>query len=320
MINLEDVKAAEDRIRSYIYHTPLEKSINLSDENTNIYLKLENQQKLKCAKIRGALSKITSMTEEERSKGLVAISSGNHGAAVSYASMVLGIKNSRVYVSENTPHSKIEKIGFYGAKVEKVGKNYDEAHTIGEKRIQNSGEVFIDPCSDPTVIAGQATIALEILEEQGDIDMILVPIGGGGIITGISIAAKAINKNIKVIGIQTAACPAMVASIKDKRFYESYPSEESICDALVGGVGKIPYEMADKYIDDIIVVEEEDIKEAVGFLMKKEKTIAEPAGAIGVAAVIKNPEIFKGKNVAVVITGGNIDEELMLELLCEKGK
>lgn len=317
MVNLEDVKAAKKRIGEYVYHTPLEKSINLSDENTNIYLKLENQQKLKCAKIRGALSKLTSLTKEEREKGIVAISSGNHGAAVSYASMLLGIKNTKVYVPETTPNSKVEKIAFYGAEVNKIGKNYDEAHVMGAKEIRKDDKVFIDPCSDPVVIAGQGTIGLEILEEQPNIDMILVPIGGGGIITGISVAAKGINKDTKIIGLQTAACPAMVSALKDKVCYDTYPSEESVCEALVGGVGEIPYEMANQYIDDILVIEEEYIKEAVKFLINKEKTVAEPSGAIGVAAVLKKPEMFKGKNVAIVLTGGNIDEELMLELLCK---
>lgn len=317
MISFDDIKAAKNRIEKYIYHTPLEKSMDLSDENTNIYLKLENQQKLKCAKIRGALSKITSLNQEEKEKGVIAISSGNHGAAVSYASQLLGINSSKIYVPETTPHSKVEKISFYGAEVEKVGKNYDEAHILGLEKIGDSGSVYIDPSSDPVAIAGQGTIGIEILEEQPNIDMILVPIGSGGTITGISIVAKAINKDIKVIGVQTAACPAMVASLRDKKLYETYPNDKTICDALVGGVGEIAFEMADKYIDDILVVDEDTIKKAVIFLMKNEKTIAEPSGAIGVAAILENPEMFKGKNVVVVITGGNIDEEMMLEFLCE---
>lgn len=317
MVSFEDVKAAKKRIGEYVYHTPLEKSISLSDESTNIYLKLENQQKLKCAKIRGALSKLTSLTEEEKKKGVVAISSGNHGAAVSYASMLLNIENSIVYVPETTPNSKVEKIGFYGAEVKKIGKNYDEAHVMGAKEIEKDDKTFIDPCSDPVVIAGQGTIGLEILEEQPNIDMILAPIGGGGILTGISVAAKSIKEDIKVIGVQTAACPAMAAALKDEICYDTYPSEESICDALIGGVGETPFKMAKDYIDDILVIEEDYIKEAVKFLMKKEKTISEPSGAIGVAAVMKNPQMFKGKNVAIVLTGGNIDEELMLELLCK---
>lgn len=315
MINYEDVKMAKSRIDKYIYHTPLERSMNLSYEGTNIYLKLENQQRMRCAKIRGALSKITSLTGEEKEKGIAAISSGNHGAAVSYAANLLGIGNATIYVPTTTPNSKVEKIEYYGAEVVKLGKNYDEAHEFGLKEIEKGGKTFIDPCSDKIVLAGQGTIAMEILEENPDIDTIIVPIGGGGIITGISVAAKAIKPDIKIIGLQTAACPAMVASLRDEVFYEMYETEDSICDALVGGVGYIPYKMAKTQIDDIIVVEEEDIADAVKHLILEEKIIAEPAGAIGVGAIKKNPEIFKGKNVAVVLTGGNIDKELMLELI-----
>lgn len=315
MIQFQDVLDSRERIKGYIYTTPLEKSQYLSNDETNIYLKLENQQKMKCAKVRGAFSKITDLSPEEIAKGIVAISSGNHGAAVSYASSLLGIENATIYVPETTPKSKIEKIEYYGANVVKVGKNYDEAHEIGGEIIKSSGSVFVDPCSDPTVIAGQGTIAMEILEQEPTIDTILVPIGGGGIITGVSIAAKHINPDIKIIGVQTAACPAMVASLRDEEFYEMYPTEDSICDALVGGVGDIPYKMAKQCIDDIIVVEEADIADAIKFLLLKEKIIAEPAGAVGVAAVRKNGELFKGKNVAIVITGGNIDEELLRSII-----
>lgn len=147
--------------------------------------------------------------------------------------------------------------------------------------------------------------------------MILVPMGGGGIFTGVSVGAKGMKNGIEMIGVQTAACPAMVAALRDKKPYDTYSSKDSLCEALVGGVGKLAYKMADEYIDDIIVVEEDDIKDAAKFLMIKEKTIAEPSGAIGVAAIMKNPERFKGKNVVVVLTGGNIDEELLTQLLCK---
>lgn len=314
-ITYDDIVNAKQRINKYIYRTPLEKSIYLSDEDTNVYLKLENQQKMKCYKMRGALSKLTSLNSEEISRGIVAISSGNHGASVSYACHILGFKKPTIYVPATTPKSKVEKMEYYGANVIGVGENYDEAHEIGMEHIKNNQSIFIDPCSDEVVIAGQGTIGIEILEQEPDIDTILVPIGGGSIITGISIAAKHINPKIKIIGLQTAACPAMVKALEDNVFYETYPSEPSICDALIGGVGYIPFKMARECIDDIWVIEEEYIAKAVAFLANKEKTIAEPAGAIGVAAVIKNHDQLKGKNVAVVITGGNIDKQLLCRIL-----
>lgn len=314
MITYEDIIEANKRIRDYIYHTPLEQSIHLS-QGKEVYLKLENQQRLKCAKIRGALSKLTSLSPEEKSKGIVAISSGNHGLAVSYACKILGLEAPTIYVPETTPRSKVEKIEFYGGRVEKLGKNYDEAHEMGMKKVKEGSRVFIDPCSDEIVIAGQGSIAIEMLEERPDLDIILVPIGGGGIITGISILAKAIKKDIRIIGVQTKACPAMVAALRDNIYYESYPTEESICDALVGGVGYIPYKMGRSTIDDIIVVEEEYIRLALGHMVKKEKTIAEPAGVVGVAALLKDGDLFKNKKIGLVVTGGNIDEELLVELI-----
>lgn len=314
MIEFEDIIEAKKRIDEYIFHTPLVKSIGLS-KTSNIYLKMENQQKLNCYKIRGALSRATELTKEERALGVTAISSGNHGASVSYAANLLGIDKCSIYVPKTTPDSKIEKAEYYGANVVKLGKNYDEAHILGLKEIEKNQGIFIDPCSDETVIAGQGSIAIEILEDNPKIDTIVVPIGGGGIITGVSIAAKAINPDIKIIGVQTEACPAMVACLEDNKLYEEYPSEESICDALVGGIGEIPFKLANSTIDDIVLVTEESIKKALQYLILEEKAIVEPAGAVGVAAIMENEKYFKNKNVAIVLTGGNINKELLKSLL-----
>ncbi len=315
MIKYEDIELARERIGKYVYKTPLEKSTILSDIDTNIYYKLENQQRMRCAKVRGAFSKITSLSKEDREKGIVAISSGNHGAALSYASNLLGIKNVTIYVPETTPSSKTQKIEYYGARIVKIGRNYDEAHERAMEEINKSGSIFVDPSSDIEVISGQGSIGLEILEENPLIDTILVPIGGGGIISGISLAAKHIKPNIKLIGVQTSACPAMVHAMRDKVFYETFPTEDSICDALVGGVGYIPFKMANKLIDDIVLVDENEILEALKFSLLKEKLIIEPAGVVGIAAIRKYKDLLKGKNVVAVITGGNIDESLMREVM-----
>lgn len=307
MIKFDDIQKARERINKYIYNTPLDYSMHLSNENSNIYLKLECQQRLKGFKLRGALSKLTSLTNEEKSRGVMAVSSGNHGAGVSYAAKLLGGIKARIYVPKTIPESKLEKIKYYGAEVVTVGRNYDEAHAAALEALSKDNLTFIDPCSDAEVIAGQGSIALEILEANQDIDTILAPIGGGGLITGISVAAKHLKPSVKIIGVQTKACPAMVKAIEDQVCYTDFPSEPSICDALVGGVGEIPYKMAEQCIDDIILVEEEKIKKALLYLMDKEKVIAEPAGAVGVAAVITNPEMFRNRNVAIVISGGNLD-------------
>jgi threonine dehydratase len=316
MFNYNDVKETHKKIEKYIYKTPLEKSIYLSDENTNYFLKLECLQTVKSFKIRGALSKMISLTEEEKKRGVVAISSGNHGVAVSYAASLLNIESAEIIVPENTPGSKIDKIKYYGGNIKIVGKSFDDAYEYGKEYIKENKKTFIDAYyDDPYIYSGQGTVALEILEQNPEIDTIVVPIGGGGLITGISVAARKINPDIRIIGVQTAACPAMIKSIEEKVFYEAYPAEESVCDALIGGVGRLAYDMADECIDDIIEISEENIKGATSHMIKKEKFIAEPSSCTSIAAVINEKERIGGKNVALVISGGNINEELMVEIL-----
>ncbi|MEG0092932.1 MAG: threonine/serine dehydratase [Erysipelotrichaceae bacterium] len=314
--NVHDVELAYKRIKPYIYKTPLEKSIYLSTKDKQCFFKLENNQTIKAFKIRGALNKMLSMSEAEKELGVSTVSSGNHGIAVSYAANMLGIKKAVIIVPKTTPVSKIEKIKYYGGEVLLMGENYDGAHTLGMKYIKDHQMTFIDSYyDDPLIYAGQGTIALEILEQNPDIDTILVPIGGGGMLTGIAVAAKAIKPTITIIGIQTQACPALIKAFEDHVFYEEYPSEPSICDALVGGIGKLCYDMAEDYVDGFIAVEESSIEKAIVHMLKKEKIIVEPAGAVGIAAIMDGLDQINGKNIAVVISGGNIDSELMIRLL-----
>ncbi|NLJ57784.1 MAG: threonine/serine dehydratase [Tissierellia bacterium] len=315
MVNFNDVVNARDRIQKYISLTPLDFSMGLSDEKTKVYLKLECQQKQKAFKVRGALSKISSLTDEEKERGVIAVSSGNHGAGVSFASHLLGIKNAKVFVPETAPKAKVDKIKYYGAEIVQVGKNYDESHKTALEEMKKKNMTYIDSCSDVQLIGGQGTVGLEIMEQNPDIDTIIVPIGGGGLITGISVAAKHMNPNVKIIGVQTAACPAMVKSLEDDLLYEEFPSEKSICDALIGGVTEIPFKMAKKCIDHIFVVSEESIRKATKLLLTEEKVVSEPSGAVGVAALLDNPQYFAGKNVAIVISGGNLDKELMEKII-----
>lgn len=315
IVTYEDVCMARERINKYIYQTPLEHSMYLSNKNTNIYLKLECQQRLKGFKIRGALNKLLSLSDEEKERGVMAVSSGNHGAGVSYAAKLLGGINAKIYVPVTVPESKLEKIRYYGADVITVGDNYDEAHKYALEALEKEKLTFIDPCSDVDVIAGQGSIAMEILEENPDIDVILSPIGGGGLITGLSVAAKKLKPSIKIVGVQTEACPAMVKSLSDNKCYDDFPSAPSICDALIGGIGQIPFDMAADCIDEIILVSEDMIKKAVYHLMTKEKVIAEPAGAIGVGAILSYPDVFNGKNTAIIVSGGNLDAALMKDII-----
>lgn len=314
--NYQEVKDAYERIKGIVRTTPLEESYYLNQDGRKYFFKLESYQRAKSFKIRGAVNKMATLTDHEKQLGVATISSGNHGSSVSYAATLMGIKNVKVIVPKCTPQSKIDKIHYFGGEVILMGDNYDEAHILGMKYIQEQSIIFIDAYyNDPKVYGGQGTVAIEILEQNPDIDTIVVPIGGGGLLTGIAVAAKAIKPDIRIIGVQTEACPAMVKAFEDNVFYEEYPTEESICDCLVGGIGKLSYEMAKDYVDDFIAVSEETIGRATSFLAKKEKYIAEAGSCTTIAAVMDFRERVGGKNIALVISGGNIDGELLTNLL-----
>lgn len=313
----QDVKEAYERIKDYVYCTPMEESLYLGKNGRRYFFKLECAQTVKSFKLRGALSKMTTLTPEQRQCGVGTVSSGNHGASVSYAAKLLGIPNAVIIVPEPTPQAKVDKIKFYGGNVLLMGKDYDEAHKLGMKYITDHNLTYIDAYyDDPKIYGGQGTIGLEILRQNPEIDTIVCPIGGGGLITGIAVAAKAIKPNIRIIGAQTEACPAMIAALRDHVFYEEYPViGDTICDALVGGVGALSYAMLGDYVDDIIEVRESSIRAAVKHMILNEKFIVEGGSATTVAAVMDYPERVGGKNVALVMSGGNIDGALMQSIL-----
>lgn len=315
----KDVKEAYDAIKDYVRETPLEQSYYLGNDEQKFFFKLESCQRAKSFKIRGALNKMLSLTEEEKQRGVATISSGNHGSSVSYAASLLGIENAVVIVPETTPQSKVDKIKYFGANAMLMGQNYDEAHALGMKYINEHGMTYIDAYyDDPKIYGGQGTIAIEILKQNPEIDTIIVPIGGGGMITGIAVAAKHLKPEIKIIGVQTEACPAMVKAYEDHVFYEEYPiTGDTVCDALVGGVGKLSYEILKDYVDELLVVKEDIIRKAVAFMIKDEKYIVEGGSCTTVAAVMQYPEKITGKNIALVMSGGNLDGKLMTEILKE---
>lgn len=312
----QDVKEAYERISPYLRKTPLEESYYLGDGQRRYFFKLETFQRAKSFKIRGALNKMLTLTPEERARGVATVSSGNHGSSVSYAASLLGIERAEIILPEPTPQSKIDKIRYFGGQVLLMGRNYDEAHALGLAHIQQNGMTYIDPYyDDPKIYAGQGTIAVEILQQDPAIDTIVVPIGGGALITGIAVAAKAIKPSVRVVGVQTAACPAMIRAYQDHRFYADYPSEASLCDALIGGIGALSYEMAKDLVDDFIAVSEESIGRAVSFMARREKYIVEAGSCTTVAAVTDCRERVGGQRVALVLSGGNIDGDLLFELM-----
>ena len=312
----DEVKAAYERISPYLKETPLDLSFYLGGDGRKYYFKLESFQPVKSFKVRGALNKMLTLSGEEREKGVCTISSGNHGSSVSYAASLLGIEKAEVIVPETAPRSKVERIEYFGGQVLQMGANYDEAHALGMKYIEESGMTYIDAYyDDPRIYGGQGTIAIEILQQNPDIDAIVIPVGGGGLSTGIAVAAKAIKPGIRIVGVQTEACPAMIKSYEDGVCYEEYPIGETICDAVVGGVGALSYALLKDYCDDLIEIREESAARAVSFMAKQEKYIVEPSSALTVAAVMDHGDRIGGRNIALVLSGGNIDGELLTELM-----
>ena len=249
----EDIKAAYDRIKPYIRRTPLETSMHLSTEDKKYSFKLEPFQTVKSFKIRGAMSKMTTLTEEERQRGGATISSGNHGASVSYAAKILGIEKAQIIVPATTPQAKVDKIRYYGGEALLMGKNYDEAHAMGMAHIESNGMTFIDAYyDDPKIYAGQGTIGIELLEQDPDIDTVVVPIGGGGLISGIAYTVKQIRPSVKVYGVQVAGAPSMFNSINNGEI-ECLSSVSTIADGIaVKKPGDLTYELCQKYVDKIV--------------------------------------------------------------------
>lgn len=315
----KDVVEARERIAGRVRETPLEESIALDATGRNYYFKLESQQLGRSFKMRGALNTLMQISESERARGVGTVSTGNNGVAVAMAAHELGIADCAVVVPLGTQRAKTDRIRHYGARSVALGADYDEALTLGINFIDRAEMFYVDPTEfDPRFYCGNGTIALEILDEGPTIDTIVVPIGGGGLCTGIAVAAKYVNPNIRVIGVQTAACPAMVDSIRDGVCYTRFPTEgETVCEAIVGGVGRIAFDMLPELVDDIIVVSEKSICSAFRFMVEHEQLCLEVGSAMVVAAVREFPERVGGTNVALVISGGNIDGDTLLATLAD---
>lgn len=306
-----------EAVESFVIHTPMPPSSILSGEKEGkIRLKLENLQKTGSFKVRGAYNKLRQLEACEKQKGVIAASAGNHAQGVAISSKALGI-SARIFMPETAPKTKIEATESYGAKVVLVGKNFDETKTAAIAESQKTGEVFISPFDDPAVIEGQGTIATEIIRDWPEVDNIIVPIGGGGLISGVALAAKRENPHIKIIGVQAFGVHGMISSIWHHQLVENrtYRTLADGCDVALAG--ELTYEILKDYIDETVLVEEEAIKQAIEYLLKKEKVLAEGAGALSTAAILSGSidHLLKGKNTVAIISGGNIDVDLLKSLV-----
>lgn len=312
-LTLDDVLAAKARIATTCIHTNLIYSHQLSKEyNNQVYLKPENLQVTGAFKIRGALNKLKKMSEEDKAKGLIASSAGNHAQGVAYSGHALGI-DVTIVMPKTTPLIKVQATKDWGAHVVLAGDIYDEAYEEAKRLEKEKGYTFVHPFNDYDVMAGQGTIALEILEDMPDTDAILVPIGGGGLISGIAVAAKAINPNVKIIGVESTGAMGMKESLIAGHPV-SLTKVDSIADgAAVKTVGNLTYDLVKEYVDEVITIDDQDLIEAIFLLVEKHKLVAEATGALTIAALKKLN--ITGKKVVSVISGGNIDVLTMSSLL-----
>ena len=313
LLTLADVRAAHERIRDAIVATPTLHSKTLSNlTGANIYLKFENLQFTAAYKERGALNALLLMPEEARNRGVIAASAGNHAQGLSYHGTRLGAPVT-IVMPKTTPTVKIMQTEAVGGKVVLEGEKFDDAYKHARLLEKELGLTFVHPFDDPKVAAGQGTVALEMLEEIPTIDTLVVPIGGGGLLSGMGTAARGINPDIELVGVQAELYPSMYALLNNKQM----PCEG---DTLAEGIAvKVPGEFTSKVIrdivDDVVLVSEPELETAVSLLLQIEKTVVEGGGAAGLAAVMAYPEKFKSKNVGIVLSGGNIDTRLLANVL-----
>ncbi len=317
-VTLTEIHAAMGRIRDSIYLSPCARSEEMSQLTGNsVYLKLDNLQRTGAFKERGALNKLLTLTEEERARGVIAASAGNHAQGLAYHAGRHGIR-AQIVMPLTTPLIKVSATKGYGAEVVLHGANYDEACEEAIRRSAESGMTFVHPFDDEVVIAGQGTIGLEIMQQVPDIEAVVAPIGGGGLIAGVACAVKETNPKVRVIGVQPARLPSMKMAIAEGHVVTLSPAATIADGIAVRRAGEKTLPLIQKYVDEIVTVDEEEIANAILLLLEREKTLAEGAGAAAIAALINRKTSLSGKRVAVLVCGGNIDVSLLSRIM-ERG-
>ncbi|WP_299191467.1 threonine ammonia-lyase [uncultured Erythrobacter sp.] len=312
-LTIDDVRAAAQRIDGAVVKTPMMHSITLSEiTGADIWLKFENLQFTAAYKERGALNALLQLTEEQRNRGVIAASAGNHSQGLSYHGTRLGVPVT-IVMPKTTPTVKVMQTESVGGNVVLHGETFDDANAHARELEIERGLTFVHPFDDPQIAAGQGTVALEMLEVKPDLNCLVTPIGGGGLISGMATVARALNPDIEVVGVQAGLFPSMFAKIKGE-------TRDCGGDTLAEGIavkkpGEFTSQVIAERVDDILLVDEPSLEKAVSLLLQIEKTVVEGAGAAGLAAVLDNPERFKGKSVGLVLCGGNIDTRLLANVL-----
>ncbi len=313
-VTFDDIKHAAKMVeKSALVRTPFLYSRRLSEKaEARIHLKYENLQRTNSFKARGALIKLDSLTEAERKAGIVALSAGNHAQAVAYHAQKMGIA-ATIVMPSTTPFVKVEQTESYGARVVLEGQTLADCREVTNQLIENEGLTLVHPFDDDRIIAGAGTVGLEMLDDVADLDILVVPIGGGGLISGIAIAAKAINPDIEIIGVEAGLYPTMRNALNGITVdCHGQTLAEGIA---VKNVVKRTVDIVREHVSSIIVVEEDEIEQAVNQLLTIIKSVAEGAGAVGLAAIMQQKSRFKGKNIGLVITGGSIDSRILASIL-----
>jgi len=323
-VNLATIEAARARIRDHIYYSPANYSAALSAmTGQEIYLKLDNLQRTGAFKERGALNKILTLTDAEKGRGVIAASAGNHAQAVAYHATARGI-HARIVMPLMTPLVKVSATSGFGAEVLLHGANYDEACTEAMRLSREEGLTFLHPFDDEAVIAGQGTLGLEMLEQIPDLDAVVIPIGGGGLIAGVACAVKeacraAGRPEVRVIGVQTEKLPSMLRA-REAGEPVTIPAEATIADGIaVRRAGTLTFPLVERYVDEIVTVDEEEVAKAILILLENEKTLAEGAGAAALASLLQHKNtLAPGARTGVLVCGGNIDVSLLARII-ERG-
>jgi threonine dehydratase len=298
---------ARETLMDKVHQTPLKQSTTLNYlTNANVYLKLENLQKTGSFKLRGAMNKILSLSDQEAKRGVLAASAGNHAQGVALASSLRGIK-SKIYMPKLTPLSKVSATRGYGAEAILAGETYQESYQRALEEMYQNDSTFVHAFDDDMVIAGQGTIALEMLQQNSQLDVIFVPIGGGGLISGIALGVKANNPSIKVIGVQASGASATYQRFKGQKMKSLLPVNTIADGILVKEPGIKTFPIIEKYVDDIVTVNDEEIAHAILFMLEREKMLVEGAGAAALAAVLYKKIPIERKKAGCIISGGNVD-------------
>ena len=311
MLKLGEVYEARRRVQGWARRTPMERSAPLGGLcGGEVWLKLENYQVTGSFKIRGAANKLLSLSDDQRRRGVVTASSGNHAQGVGYAAREMGVR-ATVVVPENTPSVKIDAIRGYGVDLIVEGREYMDSERLARRMERERGMTFVSAYNDLDIIKGQATVGLEMVEDNPELEVVLVPVGGGGLASGVASVFKQAT-GAEVIGVQTAASPVMYECVK-RGFIHEVPLGDTYAEGLHGGIeeGSATFDMCSSLIDKWIIVEEEAVLEAIRFMLHRQHMVVEGAAAVGPAALMTRPELFKGRKVGVVISGGNLSEETL---------